>query len=328
MISLQACDNREEWDDYVLENGGHPLQLWGWGEVKAAHGWYADRLIGYDMDKNPVGGAQLLIRRLPWPFTSLVYVPRGPVGGAAHVQELLEAVASYARSRYRAVVLTIEPDWQDLPALGSGWGKSENTILIPRTLVLDLKKSEDELLADMAKKTRQYIRKSAGEQGVEIRQVKSREELAACMEIYHQTALRAGFALHGDDYYYDIFDKMSDASPVFAAYADGKPIAFVWLAISADVAFELYGGMNDKGQELRVNYTLKWHAIRKVREWGLTRYDMNGLLNDGVSNFKQGFASHENMLVGTYDRPLSPLYFVYSHVLPYGKKLIRAMKRK
>lgn len=328
MISLQACDNREEWDDYVLENGGHPLQLWGWGEVKAAHGWSADRLIGYDLDKNAVGGAQLLIRRLPWPFTSLVYIPRGPVGGEAHMQEFLEAVASYAKSRYRAVVLTLEPDWQELPALVKGWRRSENTILIPRTLVLDLKKSEDELLGAMAKKTRQYIRKSAAEKGVEMRQVKSREELSACMEIYHQTAERAGFALHNDDYYFDIFDKMGDASPVFAAYVDGKPIAFVWLAISADVAFELYGGMNDKGQELRANYALKWHAIRKIREWGLARYDMNGLLNDGVSNFKQGFASHETMLVGTYDRPLSPLYFVYSYVLPHGKKLIRSIRRK
>lgn len=328
MISLQACDNREEWDDYVLENSGHPLQLWGWGEVKAAHGWSADRLIGYDMDKNAVGGAQLLIRRLPWPFTSLVYIPRGPVGGEAHMQEFLEAVASYAKSRYRAVVLTLEPDWQELPTLAKGWRRSENTVLIPRTLVLDLNKSEDELLGAMAKKTRQYIRKSAAEKGVEMRQVKSREELTACMEIYHQTAERAGFALHNDDYYFDIFDKMGDASPVFAAYVDGKPIAFVWLAISADVAFELYGGMNDKGQELRSNYALKWHAIRKIREWGLARYDMNGLLNDGVSNFKQGFASHETMLVGTYDRPLSPLYFVYSYVLPHGKKLIRSVRRK
>lgn len=328
MISLQPSDNRGQWDDYVLENGGHPLQLWGWGEVKAAHGWYAERLFGYDMDKNIVGGAQILIRRLPWPFRSLVYVPRGPVGDGAQAPEFLEALASYAKSRYRAVVLTIEPDWRDLPVLGKNWQQSDNTILIPRTLILDLSRSEEELMAPMAKKTRQYIRKSLAEDDFAIQQVKGREYLAQCLELYHQTAARAGFALHNDQYYYDIFDQLGEASPVFAAFYGGEPVAFVWLAISADTAFELYGGMNDKGQELRANYALKWHAIRKMQEWGVSHYDMNGLLNDGVSNFKQGFADHEDMLVGTYDRPLSPLYFVYSTVLPFGKKLIRAIKHR
>lgn len=328
MISLTATTSREEWDDYVLENDGHPLQLWGWGEVKAAHGWRVERVFGYDMDKAPLGGAQILIRRLPWPFKSLVYVPRGPVVTGERASAFLEALANYARSQHGAVVLTIEPDWAELPVLGKGWHASDNTILIPRTLILDLRRSEEELLAPMAKKTRQYIRKSGSEDGLTVRQVKTADELQECMQIYHETAKRAGFALHDDQYYYDIFEQLGEASPVFAAFYAGKPVAFVWLAISAETAFELYGGMNDKGQELRANYALKWHAITKTREWGIERYDMNGLLNDGVSTFKQSFADHEDMLVGTYDKPLSPLYFVYSKVLPIGKKLVRSIKQR
>lgn len=329
MISLQACENREEWDDYVLENGGHPLQLWGWGEVKAAHGWRVERLFAVDMDKHVIAGAQILIRKLPWPLKSLVYVPRGPVGHTDHVADLLEALASYAKSRYAAVAVSIEPDWEELPPLlGKNWKSSESTILIPRTLILGLTKTEDELLAPMAKKTRQYIRKSGNEPDLVIQQVKGREYLDECMAIYHETAARAGFALHDDQYYYDIFNQLGEASPVFAAFYDGQPVAFLWLAISAETAFELYGGMTDKGQELRANYALKWHVVTKMREWGIERYDMNGLLNDGVSTFKQGFADHENMLVGTYDRALSPLYPVWTTLLPLGKKLIRAVKRR
>lgn len=329
MISLKTCDDRQDWDDYVLEYGGHPLQLWGWGDTKAAHGWQVERVLGYDMDKVVVGGAQVLLRKLPWPLRAMAYIPRGPVGQADQMPEFLDALANYVRSQYRAVVLTIEPDWTELPqSLDKKWSKSDNTILIPHTLILDLTKTEDELLAPMAKKTRQYIRKSNGEDDLVIHQVKGREYLAECLEIYHETARRAGFALHGDQYYYDIFDKLDEASPVFAAFYDGKPVAFLWLAISGSTAFELYGGMNDRGQELRANYALKWHVIQKMREWGLDRYDMNGLLTDGVSTFKRGFADHEDELVGTYDRPLSPLYVVYTRVLPLGKKLVRAIKRK
>ncbi len=327
MISLQKCENREEWDDYILENEGHPLQLWGWGETKAAHGWYAERLFATDLDKNTIGAVQVLIRRLPWPFKSLAYVPRGPIVEQGLVKDFLEALANHARSQYGAVAVSIEPDWSELPELPRGWRVGQNTILIPDTLILDLEKSEDELLAPMSKKTRQYIRKSASEANVEIRQVKNREELEKCLQVYRETAKRAGFPLHDDAYYYDVFENLGDASPVFAAYKDGWPIAFLWLAISASTAFELYGGMNDDGQQLRVNYALKWHAICKMREWGLTKYDMNGLLSDGVSNFKRGFADHENQLVGTYDKSLSPLYIVWSTLLPAAKKVIRTFKR-
>lgn len=383
MISVKTCDDRQEWDDYVLENDGHPLQLWGWGEVKAAHGWRVERVLGYDMNHHVIGGAQVLVRSLPWPLRALAYVPRGPVGQADQMPEFLDALANHVRSQYRAVVVTIEPDWSKLPpSLDAKWSKSDNTILIPHTLILDLTKTEDELQVPMSKKTRQYIRKSSSEDDLVIRQVKGREYLTDCLVIYHETARRAGFALHGDQYYYDIFDKLDEASPVFAAFLRdssetssvsglsltksevvlseedisvdtsteeksdlagrdgsettgisgesrlGKPVAFLWLAISGSTAFELYGGMNDRGQELRANYALKWYTIQKMKEWGLERYDMNGLLTDGVSTFKRGFADHEDYLVGTYDRPLSPLYVIYSKILPPGKKLVRAIKRK
>lgn len=328
MISLRPCTDRHDWDDYVLEHDGHPLQLWGWGETKAAHGWKAERLFAYDTDNHILGAAQVLVKRLPWPFRALAYVPRGPIVSTESTFDMLEALTNHARSQYGAVLLSIEPDQGDMPTLPKGWRHSDNTILIPQTLILDLSKSEDELLAPMSKKTRQYIRKSGNVEGVEIRQIKSREDLEKCMEVYHETAKRAGFALHGDDYYYDVFENLGEASPVFATFKDGWPIAFLWLAISASTAFELYGGMNDDGQELRANYALKWHAITKMKEWGIERYDMNGLVSDGVSNFKRGFADHEDELVGTYDKPLSPLYIVWSKLLPFGKKLIRAIKRK
>ena len=182
-------------------------------------------------------------------------------------------------------------------------------------------------MAPMAKKTRQYIRKSLKE-GIEIRRVTKRTQLAACLAIYRQTARRAGFAIHSDQYYYDIFDKLGDHSPVFAAFEGDQPVAFLWLVISGSVAFELYGGVTDRGQELRANYGLKWQTIITMKEWGIDEYDMNGLLNDGISTFKQSFADHEDMLAGTYDKPLSPFYVVWDKGLPYAKKVLRKLKNR
>jgi lipid II:glycine glycyltransferase (peptidoglycan interpeptide bridge formation enzyme) len=324
MTSVENCKNQAEWDEEILSRGGHPLQLWGWGEVKAAHKWSVERVF-VKRGERTVGAAQLLVRSLPAPFNALVYVPRGPVADEADRGEVLDGIADYAKKTYKAVAVSVEPDWESMPD-AKGWKATKNTILIPETLILDLSKTEDELLADMSKKTRQYIRKS-GSENVEIRKAK-REELAACLDIYRQTAERAGFGIHDDAYYYDIYDKLGEHSPVFAVFSQGAPIAFLWLAISQETAFELYGGMNDEGQQLRANYALKWHAIETMKKWGISRYDFNGLLNDGVSTFKRGFASHEDMLAGTYDKPLSPLYSVWTQALPAAKKVLRKLKNR
>lgn len=325
MVIGKYCDEQPLWDEVVHDLDGHPLQLWGWGELKAAHNWTVHRILFLEDDDAVVGAAQILTRKLPMPFRRLNYVPRGPVWREGSETEVLDALVRYTKQHLPGAVLTIEPDDEEIPAI-KGWKKSANTILIPRTLILDLNKGESELLDAMSKKTRQYIRKSSKE-ALELRQVKTADELAACMAIYRQTASRAKFALHDDQYYYDVAEKLGDSSVLFAAFDQHTPVAFVWLAVSAKTAFELYGGMDDRGQELRANYALKWYAITKCKEWGIDRYDMNGLLNDGVSTFKQGFASHEDMLAGTYDYPLSPLYTAWAKGLPTAKKTVRSLKK-
>jgi lipid II:glycine glycyltransferase (peptidoglycan interpeptide bridge formation enzyme) len=322
MKTLRQCTDRQEWDDYILDNGGHPLQLWGWGDVKAGKNWKVDRLFLTDDGPSIIGAAQILIRRLPWPMKSLAYVPRGPVVGEGDRQQLIEELAGYAKKVYKSVVLKIEPDNVEF-LVPKGWVQSKNPILPSSTIILDLKKTEDVLLSEMAKKTRQYIRKSASD--VIIKRLHARADLDECLDIYRETAKRAKFNLHSDQYYYDVFSDMGDNSVLFAAYSNNKPVAFLWLAISASTAFELYGGMNGEGQQLRANYALKWHAISKCKEWGILRYDFGGLVEGGVSTFKMGWASEDVKLVGTFDKPLSILYGVLSGLLPIIKSILHRL---
>ena len=85
--------------------------------------------------------------------------------------------------------------------------------------------------------------------------------------------------------------------------------------------------MNQEGQRLRANYALKWHAIQAMKALGVSRYDLGGLINDGVTNFKTGFASHETLLAGSFDKSLSPLFPVVSAGLPIAKKLVRSIAK-
>ena len=322
MITVRECTDANDWDDYILENGGHPLQLWGWGELKSRHGWVADRIFLED-DGEVIGGIQVLTKKLPLPLRAFSYSPRNTI---FHVKqnEQLEAAAAFIKSKYKGVAFSIEPDVQSFEK-PDNWVHATNKILPAETVLLDISQSEDELQATMAKKTRQYIRKSGKE--VEIRKVISDIELEKCLEIYKDTSQRAGFALHNTAYYRDVAAALGDHAPLFAAYVDGEPVAFLWVAISGATAYELYGGMNEVGQKLRANYALKWHVVSKVKSWGLTKYDFGGIVAGGVATFKQGWVEDSSWFAGTFDKPLSPLYVIWSHALPFAKKTAQKVRK-
>lgn len=324
MITARIVDNQQEWDTRVQRLGGHPLQLWGWGEVKAAHGWRAQR-VALEEGGKVIGVAQVLYRRMPKPMKNFAYVPRGPVCRPSDRPRVLQALATYVRREGKSFVLSVEPHWNGFP-VQTGWRRAYNTILLPRTATLDLTKSLDGLQETMSKKTRQYIRKSERE-GLETRKLVTDAEVKQALKIYRETATRAHFDLHGDDYYLDIFHSMGGNSPVYAAFKGKEMVAFLWLAATRAYAFELYGGVNDRGQELRANYILKWTAITEQKEQGTELYDLNGLLNDGIINFKLGFVSEETHLAGTWDYPLSSLYGAWNSALPLVKRAVRRVKK-
>ena len=323
MIEIKQTHDKTAWDNLVKLHNGHPLQLWGWGEVKSRHGWIVDRVVLHD-DSESVGGASLLIKKLPQPFNQMVYVARGPWGKWNDVSR--EKLETYVKRTYQPVSMMVEPDQTDA-FTWKGWKHSPNRILLARTATMDLRRSLDDLQSDMSKKTRQYIRKSAGE-GIAVRLAKSHDDIRKCLEIYKATAKRANFALHEDQYYLDIFDRLADDSPVYIAEHKGRVVVFLWPIVTPEIAFELYGGMNEEGQSLRANYHLKWHVIQAMKQQGVRRYDVNGLLNDGVTTFKKGFIPDETQMVGTYEKGMSSWYPVWRYALPIAKRVAQSTRRR
>lgn len=355
-LSVTACTDPTTWDRLVDDFGGHPLQLWGWGQVKGRYEWTPYRFVVRDGEQ-VVGSAQVLLRALPWPFKSLAYVPRGPQAAPENRGAVLEALADHVKNELGPVALTIEPDWPEpfspipkgeveevtekgLAAPVTGWlaqlpaagfRRSANTGLIPQTLIVDVTRGEDVILKELSSSTRQNVRKSFRAENVTFGEVTDEEGLRQVLAINAETARRAQFAVHSDDYHRAIRDEMGEHSQLLAAWEGDQVVAFVWLVVSGSTAFELYGGVNPRGMKLRLNYGLKFHAMKHVAAQGVQRYDFNGLLNDGISDFKRQFAKHEDRLIGTWDKPTSPLYPAFATALPWVrtslKKGVPAVKK-
>lgn len=312
------------WNDVVNSCLGNPLQLWGWGELKAHHNWEARRFAVYDNDEL-IGGFQVIFRSIPIIKRKLAYIPRGPFAKPDKWLQVLGQVPSVLKQVTGVLGVVIEPDMEG-QSLASPWRPSSQTILMHHTLRLDLTQSEDQLLEAIDTKRRYDIRKSTKNLS-DIRVLTKPDEIDQVLTIYEETAQRAGFGLHGRDYYRDIVKYMQDNSVIIGACNGDNVVAFTWYAVSHSTAFELYGGIDQHGQRLRANYGLKWWGITHFKQAGVRTYDFNGLVSDGVSNFKRSFAKHENDLIGTYTYSFSPLFTVWWQLQPLAKRIVRLLAR-
>src|SRR3954447_23839413 len=112
LSAKHLTDSPEYWDRAVLQNGGHLLQSWNWGEFKRRHGWDIERIAVGDTSRTAT--CSILFKH-SGPF-SIAYVPRGPSvpSGDAELGSELLAEVDRVCLRRRALHVILEPD-QILP---------------------------------------------------------------------------------------------------------------------------------------------------------------------------------------------------------------------
>lgn len=321
---VEKCDSKVQWDEFVLERAGHPLQLWGWGDLKATYGWKVDRIFVVEDDQQ-IAAIQLISRKLPKPFRQLVYVPRGPVMQTADKDVVYTQLTHYVKTHYRAVVLIIEPEGDNEP-VGDRWRESNHHILDPSTALFDLSKPEGVLLADFSADSRDQIR-DAAQVGVTVRKIGNPEDITACLALLKAASRRHGFRLHKDAYYHDLHDKMGEYSVVFGAFEHDELVGFLWQVTSETVAFSLNGAVSLRGEELHADRLLQWEAVRRFRQWGVATYDIHERTvgdADHDTDFKTARYDH----AGTFDLPLSPLYSLWSRSWPRLNRIRQKLHRK
>ncbi|GAC1373046.1 MAG: peptidoglycan bridge formation glycyltransferase FemA/FemB family protein [Candidatus Saccharimonadales bacterium] len=324
-MELIEITDRSTWDEFVTDSPwGHPLQLWGWGETKASGSWTPYRLALSEGGRI-VAAVQVLLWKLPKLNKFIVYAPRGPVSepGSEMTDKLLTEAVKWARA-HGGLYVRIEPPWKN--GVPRGWRKAYNSIQMRETYTIDLRKSEDKLQEPISRKHRQYIRK-AERDGVTVRRVEP-GQIGGMYDLYVDTARRAGFGIHGEGYYRKLSQELSGNNYLHEASFEGKPVAFLWLTAAGRTAYELYGGVNAAGGEVKANYPLKWHAIQAMKEAGYEIYDFNGRLNEGVSRFKDGFGPDATDWIGTYDFLLNAaLYHAWEKLWPLTKLVGRLLKK-
>ena len=233
-MTVVEITDQQSWDAVVgALPGGHPLQLWAWGEVKRLNGWTPHRLALLRAGV-PVAAGQLLLWRLPAWRRAIAYLPRGPLGPRREAAAFLRVAATFARAR-GALCLRVEPAWTGQPP-PPPWRPAPDRILVPHTYTIDLARDDGALWAALRSKTRQYIRRAEAE-GVVVERDANGILLPDVRRIYATVAARAGFALHADAYYQRAFAAFGPHTRLYGALVEGRPEAFLWVVEGGGVAF-------------------------------------------------------------------------------------------
>lgn len=207
--------------------------------------------------------------------------------------------------------------------------KAPHDVQPKQIFVIDITKSEEELLTEMKSKARYNVR-LAEKRGVKIlkiygnchpeftclsgRQVSgSKKEMLkpaspAGGQVQHDNryyfeeflqltkvmAKRQGIVTHLDNYYRKMFEIIpGDILKLYIAEYEEKIIAANLMVFYGDTCTYLHGASDDKARNVMAPYLLQWQAIKDAKAAGCKKYDLGGIsINKwkGITRFKLGFS--------------------------------------
>lgn len=255
---------------------------------------------------------ELIIKMPPHFGISFLFSPKGP---REITDTFLNEIKKIAK-RERVIFYRCEP--QEDPPKKFIKTKSKNKN--PKcTQILNLDKSEDNLLAGMKQKTRYNIKLAQKKEAIIKQQtINNRQQLfEEFYDLLKNTAERQGIRLHPKKYY----EELAEFNKIFIAYYKNKPIAGAMVNFYEKTATYLHGGSSQEHKEVMAPYLLHWEIIKEAKSRGFKFYDWWGISEKwpGITRFKQGFGGEAVCAPGTYDLPINKLLYKIYTLKKIGK---------
>lgn len=321
-MEIRLCATKEVWESSPAVQTDEFLQSYEWGEFQDFVGHEPARVQVYDGDVVMWQG-QGFVHKLPLGL-KYIYFPR--------VIDLRFQICDFRlfckkELGFFPVFIRVEPISQ---LKISNLNSKITTCRQPkRTLVLDLNRSEEELLGGMHHKTRYNIR-VAQKHGVEIKTEKNADIF---WKLNNETTARDKFKSHNREYY----EKMLSCplTHQYTAWYEGVPIASHIYVVYGSVWTYLHGTSGNQYRNVMAPYLLHWQSILQAKELGCKKYDFwgiapeaeNGEVNSeyngiswqgdhrwtGITRYKAGFGGEVKKYQDAYEVPLRPwLYKIMS----------------
>lgn len=300
---------------------GHIVQSYTWGEFKDNYGNKITRVGVFEQD-NLVAAASYTLHKIPYTNKFVGYLPKGPTVASTDFQplEILLAKLKEIAQSQNCLFIRIEPNFLSsqnyhLPK-EDGIVLAPKNIFAPHTLLLDLTKSEEELLKNMHEKWRYNIRLSE-RKGVKVEET---SDIQTFIKLQRETAKRDKFFIHPDHYYQSLWEKLHPLgyATILQAKHEGDILASWLLFKYGDKLYYPYGASSSEKRNLMGSHALMWAAVKWGKDHGCKEFDLWGASpeeadsNDpwqGFTTFKLGFGAKRVSFLGTYDLVINPTWY-------------------
>ncbi len=296
------------------ESVDHILQSWEWGEFRLKEGKIVTRL-SLKPKTGPAKGYQLTFHHIPALNVTIGYMPR------CHLptKEVLDYLVTIGRD-VKATFIKIEPAWPIEERRHAEFFEFENhqnivpskkPIFAKHTFVIDLTKSDHQLLAQMKPKTRYNLR-LAQKRGVEVKEREDQQAFEEFLRLQRETAQRQGFYIHPDHYYrlmWQVLKPAKMAHLLVASYQKETLAAWLIFRFKKTIYYP-YGSSSTQYKHLMASNLLAWEVIQLGKRLGCELFDFWGALGNnpqptdpwyGFHRFKAGFGGQLVEFVGAYD---------------------------
>ena len=322
------------------------LQTKFWAEFKGRHGWVPH----YFEDAESNIKLTILTRHFSLAFLKfdIAYIPMAPefsgdildIGACKEYLKRISTISKKVSDSLPKDTICIRFDFpidflsrEAADSFGRNLvkpvKKAPVDIQPPDTVILDISKSEEELLASMKSKWRYNIR-LAEKKGVTVKAFRSgdagfEEAFENFYDLFQQTSERDKVSFHNKDYYKDLLDhgnKGSDTEPLITLYLashEGQPLAGIITLFCPREAVYLYGASGNIKRNYMPAYLLQWTAIRDAKKYKCQVYDFYGCPPTEDANhpmhglflFKTGFGGSLIHRPGSFDISTKKLYNLY-----------------
>jgi len=267
---------------------------------------------------------EALVIKLPlYKEKSYLYVPRGPLCSAQGWHVFLKKAKELAIAE-KCVFIRVEPYKVPNGTLKKlGFDKVKKYSPLSRqyspmnTLLLDLRKSEEQILTEMKPKGRYNIR-LAERKGISIRQSKKEEDLKVFYDLSVGMKER-GFTSFGYEHYEKLLKTLTQSKNItlFVAEHEKEILSVIMVCYYGKTAIYLHGASSDSKREYMPNHLAQWVAIKEAKKQDCQVYDFWGIAPDdnpdhswaGITRFKKSLGGEQVHLLGAYDYTFKPFWY-------------------
>lgn len=307
-------DVRQDQKKQFNRQTSHIIASWEWGEFRKKTGVEVVRIAAFDGSKL-ILPFQITFHKIPkTPFTA-GYCPKCPLPN----KQILEKLSEVSKEK-RAIFIKLEPNvtTDQIEAervsnllMNNKIIHSAKPIFATHTFLIDLEKSEDQLLAAAHPKTRYNI-KLAQRHGVKVEEAKDEKSFEIFLKLQRETARRQKFFIHDNDYYRKMWQILKPENLVHLLLTKYQNrVLAAWILFKfGDTIYYPYGGSADIHKNLMASNLLAWEAIKLGKKLGCGVFDFWGALGEnpnpadpwyGFHRFKAGYGGRLVEFVGAFD---------------------------